>query len=108
MMLADLAALAAAAPLRAMDVPVSDDGAVVRVRELTVDERAAFHAAVRESPASAQAVLVRMAWVNSEGARVLSEGADLNGVSPAVLEAMAMAVLELSGLGAEKATGKNA
>lgn len=88
-----------AAALGERDVPLPG-GQTVRVRELSVLQRAEFSRRTKEDAHAAGAWLVEQSCIDGQGFRMFPDGAagDLMLKSPRVVEHVAVAVMRLSGL----------
>lgn len=97
-MIKTAAELLQVAALRTRTIFVRD--AEVRIRELSVRGRQEFTEVVRANQAGAAAWLIQMSVIDEEGKPLFNEedAKALAEVSPEVVEAIAGAVLEISGL----------
>lgn len=97
----DLLAAAAALKTGSVDLP---GGGAVAIRELTLHERGEFVDRVRSDPKSLGAWLVARGCTDEGGSRLLTDDdvKALENSSPAVIDAIGSAILELSGLGQKK------
>jgi len=97
--LTNAAAFFAAATLAESDVHLPD-GLTVRVRELSILQRAEFSRKAKEDPVEAGAWLCAQACLDSQGFRMFADDqvGDLMLGSPRLVEHVAWAVMRLSGM----------
>ncbi len=76
-------------------------GSVVHIRELSVAERAKLLELSQSNSVNTQVFLLRCGITNAEGGALFSEeqAKDLAEAAPEVVDAVALAVMRLSGLG---------